>query len=435
MGFKCLLTMLLFCLSLHIWGQQEWTLDRCMEYALENNITVKKQELVLKQQKEAFSASRMSFLPVLNGSVSQAFNFGRSPSPQDNVYTDLNTRYSDFGVGMSVPLTANIENALTLSMNRLNLKAALADFEQAREDITLNVISAALQVLYQKEVYGVSQGQVELSKELYEKTLLLKEYGKATSTQELEAKAQLAQDRAAQTQALNSYRQSVLDLTQLLNLSSPEGFTLAQPSFSADDVLLSLTPEEIYRCALEMNRGVRAENNRLLGNRKNEGIMKASFCPQISLNLGVNTGYYNIAGAELESFSRQWKNNLNKSVVFTLSVPLFNRLDAFRRVRGAKLQTADRELVLEGRKQQLYKDIQHAYYNAVASKEKHFSNEVSVEASRELLAQLTAKYGLGRVSTYELNEIRTKWMRADMERIQAKYEYEFNVRILSRYMQ
>lgn len=422
-------------LSLHAWGQKQWTPEECIAYALENNITVKRQEVVLQQQQQALNASRMSFLPSLGANVSQSFNFGRSPSPQNNVYTDLNTRYSDFGVGMSVPLTANLENALTLSMNKLNLKAALADFEQAQQDVSLNVLSTALQVLYQREVYAVAQGQAKLSKELYERALSYMEYGKNTSTQLLEAKAQMAQDKATQTQAMNSYNQSLLELTQLLNLPSPEGFILRPATTKADESILLLTPEEIYSRALETNRGVRAETNRLLSSRKNESIMKSALYPQVSLNLGVNTGYYNIAGADPESFARQWKNNMNKSIVFTLSLPLFDRLDAVRRVRGAKLQTADRELVVKERRQRLYKDIQQAYYNAIDSGEKHLSSQTAEQATRELLEELRQRYELGGVSAYELNEVRTKWVKADIERIQALYQYEFNLSILQRYLE
>lgn len=148
----------------------------------------------------------------------------------------------------------------------------------------------------------------------------------------------------------------------------------------------------------------------------------------------MGAGYYTIAGAESESFGRQWKKNLNKSVMFTFSIPLFNRLDAFRNIRSAGLQVEEQGLIVESEKQELYKDIQHAYYKAIASKEKYLSSEISVEATLELLNQLKEKYALGRVFTYEFNEVRTKWLRADMEKIQAKYEYEFNVRILKRYI-
>lgn len=434
---SCLTIVLFFLLSgltTLVRAQKEWTLEACIEYALKENITIRKKKLSLEKQKQTVNASKMDFLPTLGGSVAQSFNFGKNASPENNVYADLNTRNSEFGLQLSVPLTGQIGTALTFSMNKLNLQAALSDCRQAEEDITLNVISGALQVLYQKEIYEVAAGQAALSEELYAKYILLDQFGKITSTQLLESKARAAQDKQAEIQALNDYRQALLVFTQLLNLPSPEDFTLLPPDWGADESILSLNPAGIYAGALASHAGVLAENARLSGFRKNVRVMKSAFYPQVSLNLGVGTGYYNIAGVTSPAFPVQWKNNLNKSVVFTLSIPLFNRLETFQRIRSAGLQVKEQELVLETVRQELYKSIQQAYGNAVASKEKYASGTVSEEASRELLNELREKYELGRASGYEYNEARTKWLKADLERIQARYELELNLHILKRYL-
>lgn len=428
-----LLTLLSWSVAAHC--QHVWTLDSCITHALKENITVRKQEVSLVRQKQLVESSRLDFLPTLNGSVGQSFNFGKTASPEDNVYGDLTTRNSEFALQMSVPLTGQISAGLTLSMNKLNLKAALSDFRQAEEDVRLNVISGALQVLYQKEIWEIAKSQSLLSRELYEKYVTLSQYGKITQTQLLESKSSAAQDNQAQTQALNDYNQALLAFTQLLNLPSPEGFMLVPPEWGSDDSILDLNPGRIFALALENHAGVAAEHARLAGYRKNVRVMKSAFYPQISLNLGIGTGYYNISGVSSPAFAAQWKNNLNKSVMFTLSIPLFNRLESFQRVRSAGLQVKDQELTLETARQDLYKSIQRAYCNAVASREKYIAAGISEEAARELLTELGQKYELGRVSGYEYNEARTKWLKSDLECVQARYELELNLRILKRYLE
>lgn len=426
----CLSLLLAVCTSSFLYGQRRWTLDECIEYALKNNISVRQKEIAWKQQKGELNASRMNFLPSLSGTVSQSFNYGRSASPEDNSYTNLNTRYSDFALNLSVPLTENIRNAYVLSMQKLNLKATLADFRQAQNDVALQIISAGLQVLYQKDTYGIAQKQVELSEELYEKHKLLKEYGKVTSTRFLESKAQMIQDYSEMVQSRNDYRQALLEFTQLLDLPSPENFELLPPDFKSKENMLALTPDEIYLRALKIHPQVMAESNRLERYKKNVSLLKCAFYPQLSLNLGINTGYYNIAGMVSSSFGRQWKNNINKSILLTLSIPLFNKLSNVFQVRNAGLQVANQELVLKNGKRELYKQIQKVYYNAVGSREKYFSTIASARSVQELFEELKEKYSLGRIATYEYNEARTRWLKADIEQIQGKYTYELNCRIL-----
>lgn len=197
----------------------------------------------------------------------------------------------------------------------------MADLEKAKEDISINIASAYLQVLFNQELHTVALGQVKLSKEQFARISRLAELGKASPAEVAEAKARVAQDEMSAVQADNNYQLALLDLSQLIELETPEGFTLSAPAVTLD--LIPLTPpDEVYQTALTNKASVKAAQYRLAGAKHSIRIAQSDFYPQLSLGGSLGTRYYSTID---RNFSQQLRDNFSKYVGFSLSIPLFNR--------------------------------------------------------------------------------------------------------------
>lgn len=412
-------------------AQKQWTLSDCIDYAIEHNLEIQKQEVTQKQQEIELNTAKFSRLPNLNGNASQSFDFGRALNSQ-NIYTDRNTKNTSFNVSTDIPLFTGMQIPNTIALNKLNLKASIEDLNKAKEDIGIQVTSSFLQVLFNEELYKVAQEQVRLSKEQYERIKRLNEVGKAAVSEVYEAKSRVAQDELSMTQTYNNWKLALLDLSQLLELPSPEGFEIISPEEQPDFQTLS-SPDDLFNIAVLSKPGILATQYRLQGMGKSIRIAQSAYYPKLSFGAGISTAYYNLKGVDNEPFGKQLGNNFSKYVGFTLSVPIFNRLETRNRVRTARLNQTMQSLALEDSKKTLYKEIQQAYYNAVAAQSKYNSCETAMAASDASFRLMKEKYDNGKATAVEYNEIKTNLMKATSDKIQAKYEYIFRKKILDFY--
>lgn len=258
------------------------------------------------------------------------------------------------------------------------------------------------------------------------------EVGKVSPAEVAEAKARVAQDEMSAVQADNNYRLALLDLSQLLELPTPENFSLATPDTELEFSPLT-SPDEIYNQAMLYKPGIKAAEYRLEGSEKNVRIAKSSYYPQLSFSAGLGTNFYTVNGNAGSNFGNQMKNNLNKYAGFSLNIPLFNRLATRNRVRTARLQQTNLALQLDNTKKVLYKEIQQAWYNAIAAESKFKSSESAVEASQESFRLMSEKFDNGKATSVEYNESKLNLTKALSDRIQAKYDYLFRTKILDFY--
>ena len=412
-------------------AQETWDLQRCITYAIEHNLSIKQKEAARNQSEVELNTAQWSRLPNLNGNVGQSFNFGRALQA-DNTYGNRNTRNTNFSLGTSIPLFTGLQIPNSIALSKLNLKAATEDLAKAKEDISLQVASYFLQVLFNEELLKVAQNQVKLSQEQLDKKVAFFKNGKASEAEVLEAKSRLAQDELSVVQAENNHQLALLDLSQLLELPSPEGFQISVPDI--DKVSADLTlPEEVYAQALMNKPAIKAAQYRLQGAEKSIKIAQSAYYPQLSFGAGIGTNYYHLSGIENASFGSQWDQNMNKYLQFSLSVPIFNRFQTRNRVKSARIQRTALSWQLEESKKALYKEIQQAYYNALASESKYKSSQSASESAEASFKLMSEKYANGKASATEYNEMRTVWMKALSDGIQAKYEFVYRSKILDFY--
>ncbi len=412
-------------------SQRVMTLSQCIDYAISHNINVKRYSNTVEQQKVQLSTSRNSRLPDLTAGASQNFNFGRGLN-SNNSYVNRNTQSTGFNLQTSVPLLTGGRIPNEIAANRLNLQAATADLEHAQQSIALQVAAAYLQAVYAAEVVKVQETQVAFSKVQHDRITKLFKAGKSAESDVVEAQSQVAQDEMQRTQAICDQKLAMLDLSQLLELPSPDSIAIVAPEGDASAVLPPL-PDQIFAAAEGIKPEIQAEKLRLQAAEKNIRVAKAALYPTLSLGAGLSSEYYKTSGFDAQSFSKQMSDNFSKSIGLSLNIPIFNRLATRNAIRQAKLQQNEQALQLDETKKTLYKEIQQAYYNAVNAQSKYKSALVAQQAAETNLNMMTGKFENGRANATEFEEAKTKRTKAVNSCLQAKYEYILRMKIINFY--
>lgn len=426
------LTLAALALAGSVRAEQGWTLDQCIDYAIQNNIQIRQSDIAAQTREVDLNSARSNRLPDLSASASQNWSFGRSLTI-DNTYANTNTASTSFSIGTGVTLFAggrisgNIENA------KLGLDAAKSDLERMKDDVRVQVAESFIQIVYNQSILEVALNQVTIDSMQVERLTALAAIGKASSAEVSSQKATLAQSRLAVTQAQNNLNMSKLTLTQLLELPTPNGFEIIQPE--ADDMEFSMpdSPEDIYAQALDIKPAIKSEEIRLQQANNSIDIAKGSYYPTLSLNAGAGTGYYTSSNRTADGFGSQIKNNFGPQVGLSLNIPIFSRNSNRNSVRTAQLNQMNQEMQLDNVKKQLYKEIQQAYYNAVASKTRYESSQEVQTSAQESFELVQAKYEGGKASITEFNESKNRLITAQADVIKYRYEYLFNTALLEFY--
>jgi outer membrane protein len=427
-------TVALLLMPASVLAQQQWSLRQCIDYAVEHNIQVKQQEVSRMQRELDVNTAKNSRLPDLSASASESFSFGRGLTAQ-NTYSNTNTSSTSFNLSSSVPLFTGYRIPRTLEMQKLNLEAATADLEKAKNDIRMQVAQAYVQILYNLELCEVANRQIEIdSMHVHRLTEMMKN-GKASGTEVAQQEASLAQSRLTATQADNDYRLSLLALTQLLELPSPEGFTISREVNQElwNEIHTLPSPDVIYQEALIIKPEIQAEQSRLASSAKNIDIAKSAKLPSLSLSGGLGTNYYKTSGIPGDKFFKQLNNNFSQFLGLSLNVPIFNRFETRNNIKNAQLSQYNQQLQLDNVKKNLYKEIQQAYYNAVTSEAKYQSSEQAKRSQEEAFRLMSAKYEYGKANITEFNEAKNNLMKAESDLVRAKYEYLYQNALIEFY--
>lgn len=411
--------------------EKKWTLSECIDYAVTHNIEVKQSDNQIQNLKVEKNTLRNSFLPNLNAGASQNFTFGRSLN-QNNTYEDSNIQNSSFSVTTEIPIFLGFKRTASIAQNRFDLLAAEANRELIENNLSLNVAGAYFQILLNKEIYRIALEQIQLTKEQEACTQLLIENGKAAESQLYDVRAQLADDELTATEAKNSLRLAFLELAQLMELKGHERFDIDSlgREISVPDML---SPVNIYQYAVTCMPQIRQAYYTLQSKTKGIRIAKSGYYPTLSFAAGINTNYYDNGSGLGETFRRQLNNNMQKSLCFTISIPLFDRFSTRNQVRTARIDEDNARLSLENEKKQLYKNIEQAYTDAISAFEKYRSTTKAVAANQEAHRYAMEKYAAGKSTVFEYNEVKMKLANALSQQSQAKYTYLLKDRVLTFY--
>ncbi len=432
---KVALSLIICQLSLsHAAAQQPWTLKQCCDYAVEHNIAVKQYANQERKSEVQLSNALNQRLPDLNGSANENFSFGRGLTAE-NTYANKNTSSTSFSLGTSIPLFTGFRIPNTIALSRLNLQAATAELEKAKNDIRIQVAQAYVQILYNMELSEVAQRQIAIDSAQVARLQALLDVGRASEAQLSQQKATLAQSRLTATQTRNNLQLSVLALSQLLELPTPEGFEVARPILPESTEAPSTLPQpdEIYAEAIAVKPEVRTQQLRLQAAQRSIALARSGYMPTLSFSAGMGSNYYKTSGFTADGFGKQLKNNFSQYLGFSLNIPIFDRFSTRNSIRSAKIDHENQLLSLDLTKKTLYKEIQQAYYNTVAARQKLKSSEQARQSATDAFRLVQAKYENGRATITEFNESKNAYLRTESDLTQARYEYLYQQALIRFY--
>ena len=437
MKTKLFLASLVILVPLDILAQErQWSLRECCDYAVEHNIGIKQQQNQCRQQELQLSTSKNSRLPDLSASVNQNFSFGRGLT-MDNTYTNTNTSNTSLSLGTSVPLFTGFQIPNQIKLDQLNLDAATADLEKAKDDIRMEVAKAYVQILYDMELADVAHRQIAIDSAQVARLQAFVNNGKASEAELSQQKATLANSKLTATQADNNKRLAILTLTQLLELPTPDGFSIVRPSLDELDKLVSIdrlvTPDKIYAEALGIKPEIVSQQLKLKGTAYSIKIAQAANYPTLSFSAGMGTNYYTTSGFKADKFGKQLENNFSQYIGLNLSVPIFNRFSTRNNIRNARIQQENQQLQLDNTKKSLYKEIQQVYYNAQNAVSKTQSSAEAVQSSKDAFELMQAKYENGKANITEFNEAKNNYLKSESDLVQARYENLYQHALLEFY--
>ena len=406
---------------------REWTLQECTNYAVENNLSVKRTEDNLHRQEIQLNSAQNAYLPSVNASVDQNFSFGRGLTA-DNTYSNTNTRSTSFNIGANINLFNGFQTKNNVQLSKLNLAASTADLEKAKNDIRIQVAQSYVQILYDMEIEDVARRQISIDSAQVARLEAFVNNGKASEAELSQQRASLANSTLTLTQAINNKKLALLTLAQILELPNADDFAIVRPDTSQ----LSIVN---YQLSINYDRPeIKAEEIRLEATEYNLKIAKGQALPTLNLSAGMGTNYYNSSnGFKVESFNKQIDNNFSQYVGLNLNIPIFNRFQVRNNIRDVRIQQYSQQHNLDLARKNLYKEIQQVTLNAENATAKVAAAREAVRNSETAFRLAQAKYENGKSTITEFNESKNSFLKSQSDLAQAIYENMYNTMLLRWY--
>lgn len=417
-------------------AQNTWSLQKCIDYALQNNIQIKQQALNTDYYRNQLGQAKNNRLPNLNASFANNMNFGRTIG-SDNTYLDINSNSTSGSLNTNVTVWSGYTLKNAIKMADMDLRANLQDLQKAKDDMMLNIAASFLEILFAEELEIISAELLKITQLQIDRTGKLVEAGSLARGSLLEIEAQYAREELNVVNAQNRVQLAYLALYQLLDLPSTESFKIEKPTLPEIGANMSLINSmDVFKNAVQIRPAVKSAEYKLESAKDQLLIAKGNLMP--TLSIGGN--YYNFYNNKYTDFMRnkipfsdQLKSNERYGFGATLSIPIFNRYQASNGVSNSQIQVENTELQLQNTKNILRKDIEQAYTNALAAFKRYVANQKTVVSSREAFRYTEEKFNVGMINSVEYNQSKNNLTMAQSDLLQAKYEYIFRTKILDFY--
>ncbi len=458
---------------------QVWGLRQCIDYAVQNNISIKQADIQARIADLQAQQARYNLYPSVTGSAGTGVRFGRSIDPTTNAFATTQFLYQNFSVNAGVQVYNNGRLKYTEQAAIFSAKAALADVAKTANDISFTVATYYLQILASKEQINVSQVQIAQSLAQY---AITKKRVDAEVQPELslaEIEAQLASDSSNYYTAVATDQQNLLNMQGLLNLDPAIPFNIETPPVDKIPVepFSELQPELVYQLALQNQPLQKANALRIQAAEKNILVSKALYYPTLTFggNLSTNfsnsfkyinganfLGYNPVTGTESivsisgtnyyvqspnykvtqasRSFGQLWEgwgkqldNNFGQNVGLSLSIPIYSNHQARVTTQQSKLNLKSAELQKEASDVKLKQDIYGAYTNAVTALQKFNAGKKSVESAQKAYDFAVKRYDIGLLNSLDLITIQNNLLKAKLQQLTNQYDYVFKMKLLEFY--
>jgi len=418
-------------------AQKRWSLEGCIEYAHDNNLQVKRQQLQSKTAVNDFNWSRAQVLPSANAFANYRFNNGRAPNFDTYKYETRAFQDGNVGVESRLGIFNGLYNYNRIRQNKFNMLASLEDIESLKNEITLQIASAYLQVLLNEELLKVAEDQLEITRQQVERNKKLVEVGNLSRGELYEIEAQEAREKASVTRARNTLSVSYLDLMQYMDLEDTriEDFSIEQPDLSIADANEMVSYDSTYAEALRELPVIQSAEYSLQGFERGLSAAKGLRYPDVSIRYLYYTLYSELSVNPLDpdviyKWQDQFKDKGYRQLTFSLNIPIFNRMNVQNRISNARVDMMDAEVNLDQTRQTLFKTIQQVYTDALAALDDYEAGLEAVKSMEEAFKYTGERYSVGMVSSVDYNVAKNDLTKAQSDLLSAKYQYIFYTKIL-----
>lgn len=426
---------ILFLGSSFLQAQKVWTLEECINYALENNLQIKRQGLNVEYNKNNYGQSKFNLLPNLNAGLSHGYYDSYGQYVVDGKIYSNDLWRGGVYLNSSLTLFNGLQKINDIMQKKYQFLQSQSDLKKQQNDISIALANGYLQVLFAKELVEVAESRLEVTTLQSERTKKLLEVGNVAQGEYLQIKAQEANDKTGLINAKNDLEISYLNLTQLLDLDSTAGFDIFVPQ--GIEVELLSPPEsvqEIYIAALDNMPQIKSAEYALKSSEKQLNKSWGLLSPSVSVTGSLNGDYAKSKDIDADPYLDQIQNNQNKSINLSVNIPIFNQMQVKNAISNSKLQVEDQQYQLDLAKMALYKEVQQAHADALASREKYYSSVEAVNYNEEAFKYTSQKMDVGLVNSVDYNIAQNNLISAQSSMLQAKYEYIFKLKILDLYM-
>ena len=428
--------LLLLALFASLHAQELWSLEKCISYAQDNNIQIKQSQLNTQYQENNLQGRKNARLPNLNGQVSQNLNFGRSLTYL-NTYTNVNSAQTDFGLGTQVTVFQGMQITNSVKKTEFDLKASFEDLAKAKDDLSLNIASTFLEILFSKELVKVSEEQLSITKQQLQQSQEKVNAGSLANGALMEIEAQAAREELNLIDAKNQLLLGKLRLAQMLELPFDDKFDVDIPTLPEISAQLSVSSsKDVYQTALTQRPEIRGAEYRFQSTAMQLKMAKGVYYPTLTFY----ANYYNLYNNQYKdinknsiSFGDQLSNNQRKGLGLQMNIPVFNRMQTKMQVSNAEIQMMNTQLELEGTKKVLRQEIETAQTTAITSFNRFKSTEKAVVSMKEAFRYSEEKFNVGMVNAVDYNTAKTSLVKASSDLLRAKYEFIFRSKILDFY--
>ena len=437
----CLLALcILFANSAALKAQDTWTLQRSVEYALQNNISIKQQDVQKRYASLTLKQSQFSQIPTIGAGVQAQMGSGRNIDPYTNVY--VTQSYFNLGGG----LNANVDifnwfyKRNLIAANKYEVQAQDRFLEKARNDVAFNIASTFLQLLMNIEQVHVSELQVKLTTSQLDNTKKLVVAGSVPESNQADLETKLASDSVTLITAQNNVIMSTLQMKAYLNLGFDQSYVPQIPENIAElkvPRLDEVDPEMVYSSSQMTNPLIKGHDLRIKSLQRAYAAQKGLLYPSLSANGALNTSFTNVAKdggtGKTINFNEQVNNNFRQSAGLTLNIPILSGWQQRTAVQRAKLDITNQQLTKDQDLQTLRSDIYTAHANAVAAIQKFSASSKGVDASQRAYDFATKRYNLGLMNTIDYITTQTNLFKAQIDKVSAQYEFIFRMKLLEFY--
>ena len=411
---------------------ETFTLQQCIDTAVANNIALLKQKNNYATSTIQYKQSLANLSPNISAGASQNWMFGRSTGA-DNITTASNSASTSFNLTASLLLFDGLGMKFAIDQARASMLSSEATIQAAELQLQLNISSMYLQVLLNKQLLLSAQEQVEETQRVLHKDSLLMQANRLAEGEIYAVIAQLGNEQLQAITAQNDVQLALLNLAQAMNID-PQGFDIVDvPLEQLQEGTALPSRDEVLDLALSQRPEIKAQQYTIDAQEAMLKQQKAAYSPTLSANAGLGTSYYNVSGASNKAFGDQLGDNLQGSVGLTLSIPIYNKMQTPYAVKQQKLALENARLSLEQQKQDIRKEVEQAYFNALNALTEAEAAQKALNNAQVALDYLQKKYEAGRSSSYEYTSAKTTFAKAQTTLLQAQYNYLFRLRILHYY--